>query len=102
AEVRIRQKLAFVVKESLSVGLSRIAEFSPVTITRFTSTVLIKDVSYLLLAAKSAHAHPRRLAVQRLEERSNFPIIARLRFHKLSVYPKSRRLTGNWRVARSY
>jgi hypothetical protein len=42
AEDRIRQKFAFVVKESLSVGLSRIAEFSPVTITRFTSTVLIK------------------------------------------------------------
>jgi hypothetical protein len=30
------------------VELSRIAEFSPVTITRFTSTVLITAVSYLL------------------------------------------------------
>jgi hypothetical protein len=33
--------VAFVVKASLSLLLSRMTEFSPVRITRFTSTVLI-------------------------------------------------------------
>jgi hypothetical protein len=43
----MRQKLACVVKASLSLLLSRMTEFSPVTITLFTSTVLIADVSEL-------------------------------------------------------
>src|ERR1700730_8027020 len=43
----MRQKLACVVKASLSLLLSRMTELSPVTITLFTSTVLIADVSEL-------------------------------------------------------
>ena len=39
----MRQKLACVVKASLSFLFSRMTEFSPVTITLFTSTVLIVD-----------------------------------------------------------
>jgi hypothetical protein len=38
--------------------------------------VLIKAISYSLLRPKSAHSHPRRLAAQRLDERSNFPIMS--------------------------
>ena len=45
----MRQKVAFVVKLSLSIELSRMTEFSPVSITRFTSIVLITDVSGLAL-----------------------------------------------------
>jgi len=41
----MRQKVAFVVKLSLSIGLSRMTEFSPVRITRFASIVLMTDVS---------------------------------------------------------
>src|SRR5216683_1646777 len=37
----MRQKVAFVVKASLSLLLSRMTEFSPVRITRFASTVLM-------------------------------------------------------------
>jgi hypothetical protein len=47
----MRQKVAFVVKLSLSVSLSRMTEFSPVKITRLASTVLITDVSGLVLDA---------------------------------------------------
>src|SRR5271169_5345552 len=42
---RMRQKVAFVVKVSLSLVLSRMTEFSPVRITRFASTVLMADGS---------------------------------------------------------
>jgi hypothetical protein len=41
----MRQKVAFVVNVSLSFSLSRITEFSPVSITQFASTVLI--IGYL-------------------------------------------------------
>ena len=41
--------MAFVVKTSLSLLLSRMTEFSPVRTTRFASTVLTADVSKLFL-----------------------------------------------------
>src|SRR3984893_7111562 len=45
----MRQKVAFVVKVSLSLLLSLMTEFSPVRITRFASTVLITDYPRLVL-----------------------------------------------------
>ena len=47
----MRQKVAFVVKLSLSMVPSLMTEFSPVRITRFTSTVLMADASGLVLVA---------------------------------------------------
>ena len=43
----MRQKVAFVVKLSLSMVLSLMTEFSTVRITRFASTVLMADASGL-------------------------------------------------------
>src|SRR5215472_8862007 len=52
-----RQKVAFVVKLSLSIGVSRMTEFSPVSITRFASIVLITDVSGLVLGHRTMIAN---------------------------------------------
>src|SRR5215831_21387370 len=41
----MRQKVALVVKLSLSLSVSRMTEFSPVSTTRFASTVVIAGVS---------------------------------------------------------